>query len=299
MPDTPAYAAHDSFVAPARATAEIWRLAAGVGLAVATYVALLAAAQILLSAVLPQPLYQAFYAATASGSTALGALYLLTSFAFMGLAIAFVVRQLHQRAPLTLLGPPRLALRQGLVVLMALTLLSLVIWILPPSEILLPLPDPAPFAPWVIGALFALPALLIQTGAEELVFRGYLQQQIAARFRSPLLWMGIPAVLFALLHYRPEAGENALLLMGWAGIFSLMASDLTARSGSLGPAIALHFVTNAVAILFVAQDAALSGLALYRVPLDLSDPSVVRPALMIDLAIMAVSWLAARWSLRR
>ncbi len=55
-------------------------------------------------------------------------------------------------------------------------------------------------------------ACLIQTGAEELVFRGYLQQQLAARFASPLIWMVLPALIFGAVHYDPAtAGPNVWL----------------------------------------------------------------------------------------
>jgi DNA-directed RNA polymerase subunit RPC12/RpoP len=40
--------------------------------------------------------------------------------------------------------------------------------------------------------------VLIQTGAEEVLFRGYLQQQLAARFASPIAWMVLPSAIFAL-----------------------------------------------------------------------------------------------------
>jgi hypothetical protein len=67
---------------------------------------------------------------------------------------------------------------------------------------------------WASFLPLALVGVLVQTGAEEVLFRGYLQQQLAARFASPLAWMVLPSVIFALLHYQPELmGENAWLMV--------------------------------------------------------------------------------------
>ena len=40
-----------------------------------------------------------------------------------------------------------------------------------------------PLAAWAAWLPLVLPALLVQTAAEEIAFRGYLMQGLAARFR--------------------------------------------------------------------------------------------------------------------
>jgi hypothetical protein len=111
--------------------------------------------------------------------------------------------------------------------------------------------------------------VLIQTGAEEVLFRGYMQQQLAARFSSPIMWMMLPSAIFAALHYQPEImGDNTWLMMGAVFVFAVLAADLTAVTGNIGAAWAMHFVNNALAILVVATDGPLSGLALYIAPIS-------------------------------
>ena len=44
--------------------------------------------------------------------------------------------------------------------------------------------------------------------AEEALFRGYLLQQLAVRNPSPLIWMVLPALVFAALHIDPGAGAG-------------------------------------------------------------------------------------------
>jgi hypothetical protein len=112
--------------------------------------------------------------------------------------------------------------------------------------------------------------------------------------------MVIPSVLFGLAHYSPGTyGGNAWLVVIWASIFGMIAADLTARSGTLGPTIAVHFVTNVSALLLIAPQGEMSGLALYQYPFTANDESAIRSFLPIDFAVMIVCWLAARLALRR
>jgi len=146
----------------------------------------------------------------------------------------------------------------------------------------------------------ALVALAIQTGAEELVFRGYLQQQLAARFASPVVWALLPSVGFGMLHYDPATlGANAWLVVGATGLFGLIAADLTARSGTLGMAWGLHFANNFVALALIAPLGDLSGLALFRVPFAMDDTGLMRLALAFDVAMLCTVWALARVWLAR
>ncbi len=131
------------------------------------------------------------------------------------------------------------------------------------------------------------------------MFRGYLQQQLAARFRSPLAWMLVPSILFGALHYSPEAyGDNAWIIVAWSVMFGLLAADLTARTGNLGAAIGFHFANNFSAILLVGLAGQMDGLALWTLAADPTDGAAMLPLLIIDAAWLWVSWLLARLMLR-
>lgn len=294
----PAYAAHELMLRPARARAELWRT--GMGLAVGTviFAGLQWAVIAVLIALLPPDDLMTVQTEMALGNTQMGAVMMLASFGLMAISVMAVAVQVHKRPALSLLGDLPLVGPQFVRVLAAVALLNVVIWILPPSEALDGIEANIPLSDWLRFLPLALPALLIQVSAEEMLFRGYLQQQLGARFASPWVWMGVPAVMFGLLHYRPDLPETTWLMIAWAVLFGVLAADLTARSGSLGPAIALHFATNASAILFVAPDDLLSGLALYRLPVSLDDPDRLWPYLLIDLGVMVTSWLAARLALK-
>lgn len=299
-PPLTAYAPHQAFVAPARGHAQLWRLGLGLILGGAGYFALSQLyVTLLLTFVQPENPAQ-YYDELQSGTTPSAMFALLFSFGLMTLVLGRVVLVLHRRPMRTLFGPWHACAGQFRLALMAMVLLSVALWMLPPWGMEPPLEPGLPFGRWVALLPLSLLAVLVQVSAEELLFRGYIQQQLAARFASPLVWMVIPSALFALGHYAPQtSGENAIWIVAWAGVFGVLMADLTARSGTLGPAIAVHFINNVTAMLFTAMPDDLSGLALYVLPFDLSDTAAVAQWLPVDFAIMLTSWLAVRLALRR
>lgn len=151
----------------------------------------------------------------------------------------------------------------------------------------------------------AAAAILVQTAAEEIYFRGYIQSTLAARFSTPLVWMVLPSVFFGLLHWQSGIGTTqAVQTVIVTTAFAIAAADLTARSGTLGAAIALHFVYNAMILLVSrAEGEPISGLALYLLPSEAREATASGPILSLDLLTMLVAlgvlWLAARNAIRR
>ncbi|MCO8144746.1 CPBP family intramembrane metalloprotease [Rhodovulum tesquicola] len=291
------YRPHHALTRAARARPQLWRLVAGGLTAVAIHIGLIYAAYGLVAALRGTAFADSTFAGVFGTTlTAANALWLLASFVFLGIGTLVAASTFHGRGLISLTGPPGRAAAGFLRVLGALALLYAVLWVaLPMGDDLQPNLDPGR---WLILLPLAVGLVLVQVGAEELLFRGYLQQQLAARFRTPLIWIGLPAALFALGHYQPGvAGGNALALAAWAGLFAVAAADLTARSGTLGPAIALHFANNAVAILIVALPGPVSGLALYTYPFAPDDPAL-GPMFLVELGVLGLSWLAARVALR-
>lgn len=294
------YSAHDRFVAPARETAQVWRLF--VGLILTAGIIIMCAPLIwqFLYYVTSDETYRAIYDDFDALLLPQSMLLMLSSFGLVWISIAAVVIVLHRRRPETLLGPPTIAFLQAKFVIVALLLVTAALLVLPPYGYSPALQDGLPFARWIGFLIPALVAVFIQTSAEEILFRGYIQQQIAARFQHPAIWILIPSVLFGLAHYAPETyGSNTWIVVIWACVFGMIAADLTARSGTLGPAIALHFATNISALLLIAPQGEMSGLALFQYGFSAADEAAIRAFLPIDFAMMLVSWLAARLALRR
>lgn len=164
--------------------------------------------------------------------------------------------------------------------------------------------DPAPvrnldLAVWLSWLPIALLALAFQTGAEELFFRGYLQSQLAARFRSPMVWLLVPSIAFGFAHFAPGLpGANSWLYVAFAATFGLLAGDLTARTGSLGAAWGWHFANNTFAVLVVSTEGSVTGLGFWRVTGGLTEPIPVSLWLLVDLTIILGVWFLLRRLLR-
>ncbi|MBY4894147.1 CPBP family intramembrane metalloprotease [Rhodobacteraceae bacterium N5(2021)] len=290
------YSAHVEFVAPARARPQIWRLLVGLIVAMLIYAFGIGFVfgGIYLVAGYEGMQTWATEMVEATGPT--GTLLILATFFGMALGPMLAVVLLHRRSVGSLFGPfPRMV--RHFLVAMGVCVLAYGVSFLLPSDLRI---EPAmERALWLSFLPMALVGILLQTGAEEVLFRGYLQQQLAARFASPLIWMVLPSALFASLHYQPELmGDNALYVVAATGLFGLLAADLTARTGSIGAAWGFHFANNVVAILIVALDGPLSGLALYTAPLSAASEEI-RPLILLDMGTTVVTWVLIRLAVTR
>ncbi|MEM9969236.1 MAG: CPBP family intramembrane glutamic endopeptidase [Pseudomonadota bacterium] len=293
------YRAHEGFIAPALERSELWRVVLGVVVCAISYLAFsLAYFQIIYGLAGRNAI--ALFEGLNTTSAPFPMLLLLFSFAPMILSVFFCLRLLHNRPFASLLGPRLVFWRDFCRVLIALIFLLSVVVILPPWNMGEPYQQNLALRQWLTLLPISLLGVFVQVSAEEILFRGYLQQQLAARFRAPWVWMLLPSALFAVGHYSPETtGSNAVFIALWAGVFGLLMADLTARSGSLGPAIAIHLCNNVFAMLVFSWPDELSGLALYHLPFSLADTDRVRDWLPVDMAFMIICWLAARLALRR
>ena len=290
--------AFEAYVAPARARNQIWRLLLGLALVVLVYLAWLLGTGALAWRLIGDDAMAGALAGLAAGTTPWSLVVLLFTFLGMGIGAALAVRLLHRRRVSSLFGPLRRVLADFLAVgLLAGVVFGAALFLWPGFGDLVAATDPGL---WWRFLPLALLGLLVQTGAEEVLFRGYLQQQLAARFRSALAWAVVPSVAFGLVHFDPVTmGGNAWLIVLATAFFGLVAADLTARTGSLGAAWGLHFVNNFFALFLVTMGGALDGLALYRLPdLDPAGPELV-PLLALDLVLLGLVWLVARHWLRR
>lgn len=291
------YERHAVLTIAARPRCELWRLVLGLFVALLVTFGLSQGLVAVLGAVVP---FEMLSDALNMAQTPGGLLILLVLIGAMGAGAMVAAELVNRRPARTLFGPARVFWPQFRGVLIVLAVLNLGIALLPPwplSQASLPGLD---LSLWLSLLPLTLGALLIQTGAEEVLFRGYLQSQLAARLPHPAIWLTVPSALFALGHYAPETyGANAWWIVAWAFIFGVAAADLTARAGSLGPAMALHLVNNFVAMGLVSTQGDMSGLALWQLPFGPGDEAAIAAFLPVDLATMGVSWLAARLALRR
>lgn len=230
-----------------------------------------------------------------NGSTPAAVNWTLASFAIYTGLLMLVLQVLHRVGLAHLFGPLRLAWPQFWRV--SLYLAPLYALLVLPAAFAPEAEQQYPMLVWLSFLPVTLVMLFVQISSEELIFRGYLQSHFAALSRHPIVWMGIPSFLFGMIHFDPlSPGYSAWGYVVWAMCLGLVCADLTARSGSLGPALAVHFVNNFGAIAFLASDNWLYGAALFIWPMhgQAWEPWIPYEALMLSCV-----WLTARLALRR
>lgn len=259
----------------------LWRIILGFALTMLTPAALLVGLIVLAGALAPG--WGVDIASLSNGATPLAVLFMLGTIVASLPVLALAMRILH-RLPLRWLlthGP------QGwrwffaaiaLVLAAQLAIIALSGGHGARQNIALPL--------WLIWLVPALAVILLQSATEELIFRGYLQAMLRARFAA--LWPAllVPSLVFGLGHYTPQIyGQNAWLVVAVSALWGLVLAHLTWQCGSVLPAIGIHFANNCIAILVLSSTQQMSGLALFVAPLDPADIAATRGALLQSAAL--------------
>ena len=262
---------------------------------------------VLLRALLPPSASRAYEA----GTTPIGVIAQLLTFLIFIAALVFMVRKWHGRGFWSMVGPLQPAIKNFKLAAIGVGILLLAQIFLPPWINFAALETIKPIMPWLAWIPITIGALVIQTGMEELYFRGYLQQQFAAISDRPIVWMGLPSLLFGAGHYMSGNGAaDGLLYAVWATLLALACADLTARTGNIGAAVGLHLSNNLFAFTLVGVTGWPStGLALFLYPFedksqfDYGLHTLFEGWILIEVPILILSvgvlWLAARIAIKR
>jgi membrane protease YdiL (CAAX protease family) len=291
------YEPYEALIAPARSKASILRLILGIVITALFYMLLLRLSWQVLLQVMGQTWFE--QTMQVPGPSSFSQMFImLGSFGFMTAAVCFTVWFLHHHSPLMLIGDFARAKRQfflsiGSLFAMATAAATIINY----GETLLP---NLPLIQWLGLQPLTLAFLFIQVSAEELVFRGYLQSQLAALGLHRFIWIMIPSAIFGLLHYEPAVmGAAAPWIVLSTTVFGVIAADLTARSGTLGPAIALHFVWNFFTIGLFGFPDYLGGLAFLSHDFSIMDEERLISLMPYDAAFLLLAYLSVRITLRR
>ena len=201
---------------------------------------------------------------------------LFSSFLFWHLSLFCVVNLIHKRSYFSLLGSfGKINWWQFLIAIFATFIVFLISFVLVPLEILVFEKENLPerimisfweWLPWVFPACIVV---FIQISAEEMLFRGYLLQQLISRFKSFWVWAFFPSVVFGLGHFDYQSfGQNTYFYMVNAAIFGMFTSILTVKSKNLTYALGMHFFNNIIGVLFFGMGDNFSGLALINYYVD-------------------------------
>lgn len=190
---------------------------------------------------------------------------MLLSITPLWLAVWLVVKVIHRRSLRGVLGIagrlywPDFA-RSALVTLVVGSVLGPIALFIDPTIVR----GNASLSDWLVIAPLLLVILFLQVSAEEVVFRGYLHQALAARFATPIIWLAMPTLLFTAMHWQGQAA----LVMNLASLFiilgfSLSMSCLLMASGNLAAAMGAHFANNIGAVMLFSNQPDLGRAALF------------------------------------
>ncbi|RPE63148.1 hypothetical protein EDD53_2745 [Pacificibacter maritimus] len=238
------------------------------------------------------------------GVTPGGLFIVLASFALLLLTTILSAKRFADRDLRSLTGP---------IPQMRLDFILSMKWLVGITVVLLLVPTPhnsgdtpveliaqMPISIWLAWLPLGLLGLAVQVIAEEVFFRGYLQTQLVAATKSYSKGMVLAALLFGVGHVSMDlTGYAALVPVLWAVLFGLAAGDLTARSGTLGPALALHFTNNMAALFIAPPQGQLSGFGLWTRQIDLNSAYADPITMVFEGLILLITWLTVRIALMR
>jgi len=284
--------AFQAYIAPAQERSALWRTLLGFALVFALFLlatVVLGLGTTFLGEYIRPGLGERLMREVESGRTIFATLAMLAMISTMIPALWLVLKFLHKRPLHTVLSPSGKInwqlWRGAAAIILILAAIDATTTFLSTE-----LTQQMPLIKWLTWLAPALVLLFLQTTAEELVFRGYLQQQLAARFKSRWAWWVLPSVIFGLGHYNPATfGGNAWLIVAVTTLMGLILADVTARFGSLSPAMGLHFANNLVVLLFLNSPGQLSGMSFYLYEVDMQSPQM-KSAMLVSLAAMLVGY---------
>jgi hypothetical protein len=221
---------------------------------------------------------------------------------FFGFIVSFLliplIPVLLNRRPLWSIAMParkfevmNLALGVG-IALVTMVVLNVVGYLLEPGAFHFQGLDPGS---WIPMLPIAAVAFFVQVSTEEMVFRGYLVQFVAAFSRSPILILGIPAFIFALPHYGNVAGALGFIGLLPYVVMGVMYGLLAWRSGSLWMSAGVHLGNNWFITMFVGNAAEkIPKVSLFTTHGSSSAPELVVGVLVQGFVVICLAEIVMR-----
>jgi membrane protease YdiL (CAAX protease family) len=150
---------------------------------------------------------------------------------------------------------------------------------------------------FTISFLMLLFLMPIQTGFEELFFRGYLVQGLSLIFKNGIIPVIITSILFGLAHLsNPEVKEYGwVLMLSYYIFFALFMGCLTLLDEGLELALGLHFANNFISSILVNSSG--SVLKTYSIFSSNTENPAAEIVLWFFMAIttFVIFWYKYRW----
>ena len=260
------------YAAPGTARRGLWRLCVGIVLILAGYLLSVIAISTLIvlyfhfiSGMDFSTASDAMFAFAFEPGSQASVIFQLATFAGIWPATWGALKLLHGQPFATLLSPEgRMRwgdFGRGLALAAGFWVLTMVVGL---AVVGMPTRTDLPLSAWLVAFAPLAVMVFLQASGEELIFRGYILQQLAARWRNPLIWAALPAFLFGLAHYS----SGSELGLGWHYVavtllFGLAAAALVWRTGSLAAAMGLHTGMNLFSLSGVGLEGIIEGTQLF------------------------------------
>ncbi|MEM6664498.1 MAG: CPBP family intramembrane glutamic endopeptidase [Pseudomonadota bacterium] len=217
------------------------------------------------------------------GGTPLTIVLILATFGGIWLGVWLAMVAIHDQSFRTILAPDKRVHVRDLLLGIGLA----VAFFLPSLVAALVLAEPyrteLTIGTWAVWLIPIVLLVFVQAGSEELIFRGYLLQQLGQISRHPAVWAGVPAVGFGLLHLFNLPGIGGVYYAAVTTLMGFSFAVLVWRSGNLWSAIGLHLGNNLLGIAFIGAEGPLAGMQFWLFPEE-----TVVTLMPVDLAVSAV-----------
>ncbi len=137
----------------------------------------------------------------------------------------------------------------------------------------------------------------LQTGFEELLFRGYFIQGLSQIFRNGIIPLFITSLLFGLAHMgNPEVHKYGWpIMLSYYCVFALFMGALTLLDEGLELAFGIHFANNFVsALLVTSPNSVLKTYSIFEASSEDPYSEIVLWVLMASLTFF-IFWMRYRW----
>lgn len=150
---------------------------------------------------------------------------------------------------------------------------------------------------FLISLLLMLIFMPIQTGLEEVLFRGYLMQGISQVFKNGIIPLIITSLLFGLAHMsNPEVKQYGwpIMLSYYCG-FALFMGAVTLLDEGLELAFGIHFANNIISSILINSEH--SVIKTYSVFESKTEDPIGEMILWLCMSVITftIFWLKYRW----
>jgi uncharacterized protein len=204
-----------------------------------------------------------------TGSTPLVVMIMLVTFLGMWLGVMLVLWMLHRGQTFGSLfsAEGRIRWREfgiGVVIILGYGLVAIAVYQVVGLGAGAAYRNDISIGEWLVILVPMAVLLFLQSSGEELVFRGYVMQHLAARFRHPLVWGVLPSVLFGAMHYANGSfTEYSVYYVTVTVLFGLIATVTVWRTGSISAAMGMHTANNFMGFMVAGTDDTITSTPLY------------------------------------